>query len=104
MEQIEPVGRNYQTLIFHFRDMKVMLDSDLAVLYGMPTKALKQQVKRNLQRFPADFMFVLTATEFDSLRSQIVTTNRGGGRSVLAQADRLLEPEKRRGENRARGF
>ena len=80
MESLEPIGRNYHTLIFNFRDMKVMLDSDLALLYGIPTKALKQQVKRNIKRFPADFMFELTSTEFESLRSQIVTTNRGGSR------------------------
>ncbi len=74
------VNRNYQTLIFVFRDMKVILDSDLALLYGMPTKALKQQVRRNIKRFPADFMFELTQTEFNSLRSQSVTSNRGGSR------------------------
>lgn len=80
MESLEPIVRNYHTLIFNFRDMKVMLDSDLALLYGIPTKALKQQVKRNIKRFPADFMFELTSTEFESLRSQIVTSNRGGSR------------------------
>lgn len=80
MEALEPIGRNYQSLIFNFREMKVMLDSDLALLYGIPTKALKQQVRRNIKRFPADFMFVLTSTEFESLRSQTVTTNRGGSR------------------------
>ena len=80
MNELETIGRNYQTLLFNFRDMKVMLDSDLALLYGIPTKALKQQVKRNIRRFPADFMFELTSTEFESLRSQTVTTNRGGSR------------------------
>jgi hypothetical protein len=80
MESLEPIVRNYHTLIFNFRDMKVMLDSDLALLYGIPTKALKQQVKRNIKRFPADFMFELTSTEFGSLRSQIVTSKRGGSR------------------------
>jgi hypothetical protein len=53
----------YETMIFQFRGFKVMIDSDLAVLYGVPTKALKQQVKRNIERFPEDFMFELTKIE-----------------------------------------
>lgn len=66
--------------IFYIREMKVMLDSDLAELYGVPTKALKQAVKRNLKRFPDDFMFICTIDEFNSLRSHFVTSNRGGAR------------------------
>lgn len=61
MEEI--IKPNYETLIFQYRGMKVMIDSDLAMLYGVPTKALKQQVKRNIQRFPDDFMFELTLIE-----------------------------------------
>ena len=57
-----------------------MLDSDLADLYGVPTKALKQAVKRNMARFPVDFMFELTQKEMVSLRSQIVTSSWGGTR------------------------
>jgi len=57
----------YETLIFQFRGFKVMIDADLAVLYGVPTKALKQQVKRNIERFPEDFMFELTKNEKDEL-------------------------------------
>jgi hypothetical protein len=57
----------YETLIFQFRGFKVMIDADLAVLYGVPTKALKQQVKRNIERFPEDFMFELTKIEKDEL-------------------------------------
>ena len=57
----------YETLIFQFRGFKVMVDSDLASLYGVSTKALKQQVKRNIDRFPEDFMFELTGTERDEL-------------------------------------
>jgi hypothetical protein len=57
----------YETLIFQFRGLKVMIDADLAVLYDVPTKALKQQVKRNIGRFPADFMFELTKNEKDEL-------------------------------------
>jgi len=56
-----------------------MLDSHLAEMYGIPTKALNQQVKRNLKRFPADFMFQLTKEEDESLRSQIVTSKKGRG-------------------------
>ena len=62
------------------RGLKVMLDSDLAHLYGVETKVLKQQVKRNIQSFPEDFMFELTAEEFEDLRSQIVTSKHGGTR------------------------
>lgn len=53
----------YETMIFHLRGLKVMIDADLALLYGVPTKALKQQVKRNIERFPDDFMFELTKNE-----------------------------------------
>jgi hypothetical protein len=66
--------------IFLIRVQKVMLDRDLAKLYGVETKALKQAVKRNIGRFPEDFMFELTKQEFDHLRSQIVTSSWGGAR------------------------
>ena len=55
-----------------------MLDRDLAQLYGVETKVLNQSVRRNMKRFPADFMFTLTIQEVRNLRSQIVTSNRGG--------------------------
>lgn len=57
------------------RGQKIMLDRDLARLYGVPTKALKQAVRRNLRRFPLDFMFELTEVEFKEWRSQFVTSN-----------------------------
>ncbi len=57
----------YETMIFHIRGFKVMIDADLALLYDVPTKALKQQVKRNIERFPEDFMFELTNNEKDEL-------------------------------------
>ena len=57
-----------------------MLDSDLAAIYGVSTKRLNEQVKRNLKRFPADFMFQLTAKETAALRSQIATSSSHGGR------------------------
>ncbi len=60
--------------IFLLRGQKVILDRDLAVPYGVPTKALKQAVKRNIGRFPEDFMFVLTPEEFAEWRSQFVTS------------------------------
>lgn len=62
--------------ILLIRGHKVMLDADLAVLYGVATKVLVQSVRRNPSRFPEDFMFQLTFQEFTRLRSQIVTSNR----------------------------
>jgi hypothetical protein len=61
--------------IFLIRDQKVMVDRDLAELYGVETKYLKRQVKRNTDRFPEDFMFELTKEEFANWRSQFVTSN-----------------------------
>lgn len=61
--------------IYYIRNQKVMLDRDLAKLYGIETKRLKEQVKRNLNRFPEDFMFELTKIEFENWRSQIATSN-----------------------------
>ncbi len=66
--------------IYLIRGQKVMLDRDLAKLYGLETKVLKQQVKRNIERFPDDFMFELSNQEFSNLRSQIVTSSWGGVR------------------------
>ncbi len=70
---------NIESLIYIIREEQVMLDSDLAKLYGVETKVLNQAVKRNIQRFPTDFMFQLTKDE--CLRSQIVTSNGGRGGS-----------------------
>jgi hypothetical protein len=65
----------------------VILDSDLARLYGVPTKALNQAIKRNSERFPSDFAFELSQNEWERLRSQIVTSNQTrGGRRYLPQA------------------
>jgi hypothetical protein len=66
--------------ILLLRQQKVLLDADLADLYGVTTKALVQAVKRNIERFPEDFMFQLNAEEFGDLRSQSVTSNWGGRR------------------------
>ncbi|HET6841367.1 MAG TPA: ORF6N domain-containing protein [Candidatus Angelobacter sp.] len=62
------------------RGQKVMLDRDLAAVYEVPTKALNQAVRRNLERFPSDFMFQLSNEEASALRSQIVTLEKGRGR------------------------
>ncbi len=66
--------------IYVVRGQKVMLDRDLAEMYGVETKQLKRQVKRNTERFPRDFMFTLTRKEFENLRSQIGTSSWGGTR------------------------
>ena len=60
--------------IYEIREQKVMLDRDLAELYGVATKVLKQAVRRNIYRFPEDFMFEMKADEFEGWRSQIVTS------------------------------
>ncbi len=65
--------------IFFIREQKVMLDSDLAMIYGVETKVLNQAVKRNIERFPKDFMFQLTKQEEENLKSQIVTSSFGHG-------------------------
>jgi hypothetical protein len=62
-----------ERLIYELRGQKVMLDVDLARIYGVPTKRLNEQIKRNRERFPADFAFRLTAKEMENLRSQIAT-------------------------------
>ena len=70
--------------IYEIRNQKVMLDSDLAELYGVETGRLNEQVKRNINRFPEDFMFQLCAEEYDSLISQIAISKTGrGGRRKL---------------------
>jgi len=66
--------------IFVIRGKKVMLDKDLAELYGVKTKVLLQAVKRNIERFPSDFMYLLTEEEVINLRSQFVTSSWGGRR------------------------
>ena len=68
--------------IYFIRDEKIMLDRDLAELYGVETKRLNEQVKRNIDRFPEDFMFQLTESEFENLKSQIATSSWGGRRTL----------------------
>ena len=76
-QNIQPIS--IEPLIRLIRGQQVILDSDLAMLYGIETKRIKEQVNRNIVRFPDDFMFQLTADEFAGLRSQIATSNRRGG-------------------------
>ena len=76
--QLIPVERIEQAILL-IRGQKVMLDRDLAKLYEVLTKRLNEQVRRNLRRFPEDFMFQLTAEEAEPLRSQIATLKKGRG-------------------------
>ena len=71
--------QDIESLIYVVRDTQVMLDRDLAMIYGVETKVLNQAVKRNINRFPPDFIFQLAEDENDSLMSQIVTSNKRGG-------------------------
>ena len=76
----EIIKVEYESLIYEFRGYKVMLDFDLATLYDLETKRLKEKVRRNIKRFPSDFMFELNSEEFGSLRTQFATSKRGGHR------------------------
>jgi hypothetical protein len=76
MTNLIPKPEDVAVLVHVIRSEKVLLDGDLAVLYDVPTKALNQAVKRNAERFPADFMFQLTPDEWAAMRSQIVTASR----------------------------
>jgi len=77
---IKPKLSIIQSKIYEIRGYKVMLDFDLAEIYEIPTKVLNQSVRRNIERFPYDFMFQLTDEEFKNLRSQIATSSWGGKR------------------------
>ncbi|MDO8739255.1 ORF6N domain-containing protein [Candidatus Deferrimicrobium sp.] len=77
-----PIER-VENRILSLRGHRVMLDADLAELYGVPTKRLNEAVRRNAARFPEDFMFQLTAGEEKTLRSQFATSNARGGRRYI---------------------
>ena len=81
MEQLVPIERIEDTILL-IRGQKVMLDRDLAGLYGVETKQLTRQVRRNIGRFPADFMFQLTREEFTSLKCHFGTSSWGGTRKL----------------------
>src|ERR1022692_4699514 len=80
--EMEPV----ESLIHLIRGQRIILDADLARVYGVPTKRLNEAVKRTLERFPSDFSFLLKPQDVASLRSQIATSNRRGGRRYLPRA------------------
>ena len=77
---IKPELAIIKSKIYEIRDVKVMLDIDLAEIYRVETKNLKRAVKRNIERFPEDFMFELTQNEFNNLRCKIGTSSWGGSR------------------------
>jgi ORF6N domain len=77
--------------IYFIRGQKVMIDNDLADLYDVETKRLKEAVRRNIDRFPEDFMFELTQTEFESLRSQFATSKTGRGGARYCHVIRSIE-------------
>ena len=85
---LAPAIESISLSIASLRNLRVILDTDLANLYGVETKRLNEQIKRNAARFPADFMFQVTAEEFETLRSQFATlkTGRGQHRKYLPQA------------------
>jgi hypothetical protein len=86
MNELIPAERIEKKILF-LRSQKVMIDADLAALYGVSTKVLIQAVKRNAQRFPPEFMFRLSSEEYQFLRSQFVTSKKGrGGRRYLPYA------------------
>jgi len=81
------IGKRVSSKILILRNQRVILDTDLAELYGVPVKQLNQQIKRNRSRFPKDFLFTVTKPEYENLRSQIVTSKRSrGGRRYLPHA------------------
>ena len=82
MSKVVPVEK-VENAILTVRGMRVMLDSDLAAFYGVETKRLLEQVRRNKHRFPKDFAFHLEAQEFAILRSQFATSSLHGGRRTL---------------------
>jgi len=81
------VVKQTESKIQFIRGQKVILDADLAVLYGVPVKRLNEQVRRNSDRFPSDFIFRLSSSEYENLRSQVATSSSGyGGRRYLPYA------------------
>jgi hypothetical protein len=84
-QSLIPVERIERAILL-LRGQKVMLDQDLGLLYGVETKKLIQAVKRNIERFPDDFMFQINREEFEILRSQFVTSSSWGGRRHIPYA------------------
>ena len=86
MNEIIIANEEISNKIYFIRNQKVMIDVDLATLYGVETKQLKRQVRRNIERFPEDFMFELTGVENEILRSQFGTLKHGGHSKYLPMA------------------
>ena len=82
MKELMPI-EIIERKIYMIRGHKVLLDSDLAALYGVEVKQLKRQVRRNIHRFPEDFMFQLQKEEYESLRSRFGALKRGGHAKYL---------------------
>jgi hypothetical protein len=97
-KEIIPIERIVR-LVFVFREQKVMLDSDLASLYGVSTGHLNRAVKRNAGRFPCDFMFQLNAEEVHSLKCQLGTSKPGGGGRRRSMPFVFTEQERRVGKH-----
>ena len=81
--EVQTNTRPIRDIIYFVRGQQVLLDSDLAALYKVDTKVFNQAVKRNIERFPAEFRFQLTQEEYDSLKSQIVTSKKGVRRKAI---------------------
>ena len=88
---------NVAQLVFFIRGEKVLLDADLAMLYGVEPRALNQAVARNRKRFPADFMFQLSAREYDALTSQIVISDKDDARGASALRSQIVTSKIGRG-------
>ena len=96
MKAIQPKPENLAPLIFLIRGEKVLLDADLAALYGVEARALNQAVARNRRRFPDDFMFQLSAQEYEGIRSRFVTASRGADRN---SSQTVMSSRKHRGQS-----
>ena len=91
---------NVAQLVFFIRGEKVLLDADLAMLYGVEPRVLNQAVARNRKRFPADFMFQVSAGEYDALTSQIVISDKDDARGAPALRSQIVISKKGRGGRR----
>lgn len=85
--------KSIQNRIYEIRGERVMLDFDLASLYEVETKALNQAVKRNIKRFPEDFMFQLTSIEFEEIRLQIDAINQGKSSQIVMTGETNLKSQ-----------
>ena len=95
-----------QSMIYEIRGQRVMLDFDLAEMYGVETRRLNEQVKRNIERFPEDFMFQLTKGEHEILKSQIATSNLSENQNVAVSISQTAtsKPKERRGGKQKRPY